>query len=303
MTLAIATSQIGHGAWTRSSISRVKPNSWDICSATDWTPWNMIEMPTTPATRTVANADSDAAAPAADPGAPADGLADLGEHVEEHEAQEERLDDACAARTPRRSCAARRGRGGAAPRGRCGSRRTPCASRRGPRGVARRRCVAVVGHQSRSSLPVRLMNTVSRVGSATERSSTAKPGVLGGRDGAREQPVAAADVQLEPVVGRCASSSPRRSPPSRRGGEAVLVAARLDRHDGVDADAALEPLGRVEGEDPAVVHDRDAAAELVGLLHVVRGEQDRLALVVAARGGCPTARGGSGGRAPPSARP
>ena len=29
-TLAMATSQIGHGAWTRSSISRVNPNSWDI---------------------------------------------------------------------------------------------------------------------------------------------------------------------------------------------------------------------------------------------------------------------------------
>ncbi len=27
-TFAMATSQIGHGAWTRSSISRVKPNSW-----------------------------------------------------------------------------------------------------------------------------------------------------------------------------------------------------------------------------------------------------------------------------------
>ena len=29
-TLAMATSQIGHGACTRSSISRVKPNSWDM---------------------------------------------------------------------------------------------------------------------------------------------------------------------------------------------------------------------------------------------------------------------------------
>ena len=37
---------------------------------------------------------------------------------------------------------------------------------------------------------------------------------------------------------------------------------------------------RVEREDPAVVHDREPVAELVGLLHVVRGEQDRLALVV-----------------------
>ena len=57
-TLAIATNQIGQGAWTRSSISRVYPKSWDICRATDWTHWNMIEIPSTPGTSTVANADS-----------------------------------------------------------------------------------------------------------------------------------------------------------------------------------------------------------------------------------------------------
>ena len=53
-TFEMATSQIGHGACTRSSISRVKPNSWAIVSAIDWTPWNMTEMPTTPGTSTVA---------------------------------------------------------------------------------------------------------------------------------------------------------------------------------------------------------------------------------------------------------
>ena len=56
-TLAMATSQIGHGACTRSSISRVKPNSWAMASAMDCTPWNMTEIPTTPGTRMVAKAD------------------------------------------------------------------------------------------------------------------------------------------------------------------------------------------------------------------------------------------------------
>ena len=56
-TFSIATSQIGHGAWTRSSISRVKPNSWAMASAIDCTPWNMTEIPTTPGTRMVAKAD------------------------------------------------------------------------------------------------------------------------------------------------------------------------------------------------------------------------------------------------------
>ena len=61
-TLAMATSQIGQGACTRSSISRVKPNSWAMASAIDCTPWNMIEIPTTPGTRMVAKADSCAGA-------------------------------------------------------------------------------------------------------------------------------------------------------------------------------------------------------------------------------------------------
>ena len=58
-TFSKATSQIGHGACTRSSISRVKPNSCARSRATDWTPWNMIEIPTTPGTRIVANGISD----------------------------------------------------------------------------------------------------------------------------------------------------------------------------------------------------------------------------------------------------
>ena len=58
ITLEMATNQMGHGAWTRSSISRVKPNSWARGMATAWIPWNMMESPTTPGTRTVAKADS-----------------------------------------------------------------------------------------------------------------------------------------------------------------------------------------------------------------------------------------------------
>ena len=59
----MATSQMGHGACTRSSISRVKPNSWAMLRAMDCTPWNMTEIPTTPGTSTVANADSAAMPP------------------------------------------------------------------------------------------------------------------------------------------------------------------------------------------------------------------------------------------------
>ena len=63
----MATSQMGHGACTRSSISRVKPNSCASGIATAWIPWNMIDSPTTPGTRTVAKADSAPGTPLAAP--------------------------------------------------------------------------------------------------------------------------------------------------------------------------------------------------------------------------------------------
>ncbi len=59
----IATSDTGSGASTRSSISRVYPNSCTIGSATDWMPWKMIARPMTPATSRVENS----AAPAPEP--------------------------------------------------------------------------------------------------------------------------------------------------------------------------------------------------------------------------------------------
>ena len=96
--------------------------------------------------------------------------------------------------------------------------------------------------------------------------------------------------------------TPSSSRSSRRA-ERLQIAVGLHGHDRVGADALLQRLRRVEGEDPAVVHDRDAVAELVGLLHVVRREQDRLPLVVELGRGCPTARAGSGGRVRRSARP
>ena len=49
----------------------------------------------------------------------------------------------------------------------------------------------------------------------------------------------------------------------------------LEPEDRLALDAALELLGRPDGQDPAVVDDRDPLAQLVGLGHVVRGQQDR----------------------------
>jgi hypothetical protein len=63
-----------------------------MVSATAWTPWNMIEIATTPGTSTVAKADSAALGMKPVAGG-ADALADGGEDVEEDENKQERLDD------------------------------------------------------------------------------------------------------------------------------------------------------------------------------------------------------------------
>ena len=56
-------------------------------------------------------------------------------------------------------------------------------------------------------------------------------------------------------------------------GDGRVVVLGLDAH-AIGADLRLERLGRVERDDLALVHDRDAIAEL-GLVHVVRGHEDR----------------------------
>ena len=136
----------------------------------------------------------------------------------------------------------------------------------------------VGGHQSRSSFPVRLMKTVSRLGSATERSATSKPPLSAAvttRGTSRSAPL---HVQLDAAVDRRGCGSTPSISLCQPLGQRGAVAGGLDRDDGVGADRPLERGRRVEGEDPAVVHDRHPVAELVGLLHVVGGEQDRLAV-------------------------
>ena len=74
---------------------------------------------------------------------------------------------------------------------------------------------------------------------------------------------------------------------------------------------ALEPVGRVVGDDPAVVDDRDLVGQRVGLLEVLRGQQDGRAVGderCARRPTCPRAWPGRGrwsarrGRSPPGGR-
>src|SRR4051794_23474926 len=63
-------------------------------------------------------------------------------------------------------------------------------------------------------------------------------------------------------------------------GQSIQVSVGLDGDGRSGAERPLQLIGRVEGEDLAVVHDRHPVAELVGFLHVVGGEEDGLSAAV-----------------------
>ncbi len=63
-------------------------------------------------------------------------------------------------------------------------------------------------------------------------------------------------------------------------GDTVGFGARPETHDEVAADGPLQGFRGVQREQPAVIHDRQALAQMIGLLHVMRGEHDRLPLGV-----------------------
>jgi hypothetical protein len=63
-----------------------------------------------------------------------------------------------------------------------------------------------------------------------------------------------------------------------RGLHLPVVGTGATVHHHVPGDLPLELVGRALRHDHAVIDDRDAVAERVGLLHVVRGEEDRGAL-------------------------
>ena len=163
---------------------------------------------------------------------------------------------------------------------------------------------AVVGGHSRSSFPVRLMKTVSRVGSPTDRSVTSKPASLGGVDDARAARPSRRVTPSCTVAVQDGGAGRRRSTSSRE--HAAASASRSPSAD--DRTIVSAPTERLSSAGVSSARIRpwsmiaDPVAELVGLLHVVGGEQDRLPARRGARRGSPTARCGSAGRGRPSAR-
>ena len=72
--------------------------------------------------------------------------------------------------------------------------------------------------------------------------------------------------------GRAADTTPGQRGEARR---AAVEPVELEPEDRLALDAPLELGGRADGEDPAAVDDGDPLAQLVGLGHVVRRQQDR----------------------------
>ena len=106
-----------------------------------------------------------------------------------------------------------------------------------------------------------VMNSASgwRIASRSER----RPECERGAHAATSWTSPAARSRVRPVASRKTSSSVGSSSPPRRRRRSALSAA-----------------GRALAHDQAVVDDRDAVAELVGLLEVLRREEDRRALAV-----------------------
>src|SRR5690606_22984887 len=68
------------------------------------------------------------------------------------------------------------------------------------------------------------------------------------------------------------------------GGDRHLLGIGQDEVDEVAGDVGLQVVGRVAGDDPAVVDDDQPVAQRVGLVQVVGGEEHRAAPVVAQLG-------------------
>ena len=152
-------------------------------------------------------------------------------------------------------CGSSRGRAGAASRLLASPPRPrrPRASGRSWRG-RRRRASARAAGGARRGCPRRRARARRRRAASSPPSS---------RTGAR--------------LGRAGHGSPKRS--SVRPTAASSRRVGRDRLDGRPADLRLERGRRALGHDPPVVDDPDAVGEDVGLLEVLRGEEDRDAVV------------------------
>ena len=136
---------------------------------------------------------------------------------------------------------------------------------------------ATSASDSAAVCPVTARNTSSSVGSSTSTASTSMPasssarttGAIARAPSGRAQHQAAA-VALGAVAVR---GDDRHRLGAPRGVDQLDVQMRV-------ADALLEVVRRALGDDVPAVDDADAVGELLGLLEVLRREEDRRAVVV-----------------------
>ena len=138
-------------------------------------------------------------------------------------------------------------------------------------------------------------NTSSRLAPAG-RMSTLGPAEVGQRR-RRRRPGRGSTGRRSSPRGRSAGACSRASSSAVSG--ATISSRRQPA--GVTSGSCFSSLGRAEGQQLAQVQIADAAAAL-GLVHVVRGDEQRDALRRPGETAGPTARGGPPGRCRPSAR-
>ena len=147
----------------------------------------------------------------------------------------------------------------------CRRRTVEVAQKQSPEGAPMQK-----RNQSRNSLPVSLMNTVSRLVSLT---LTFMQIVACQADDFRQQARSAIGKHAQASTPLRPSDS--RQLPQARARPSACAFCRSQLENFLRAHAVLQLARLVAYQDFAMINDGDALAKCVGFLHVVRGQDDR----------------------------
>src|ERR1035437_5679412 len=92
--------------------------------------------------------------------------------------------------------------------------------------------------------------------------------VVSRRDDLQQDPAPPSHAEVDPAIDDCSRVNSCNAF-LEEAGQAVEVSIRADHHDGVGSHRSLQIVWRIQDEDPAVVHDPDAVAQLIRFVHVV----------------------------------
>src|ERR1035437_1039701 len=103
--------------------------------------------------------------------------------------------------------------------------------------------------------------------------------VVSRRDDLQQDPAPTSHAEVDPAIDDCSRVNSCNAF-LEEAGQAVEVSIRADHHDGVGSHRSLQIVWRIQDEDPAVVHDPDAVAQLIRFVHVVGGQEDGFTVVM-----------------------